>query len=408
MQVIEHKAVDGKRRFTELAAILIGLFLIAGCENPGQVGSAITGDDTRVVVDTLEPGGFQEHSFVSYSGNYPFFSIGAFDDPLFGPIAAAGQLRPVLDRDSENVLTDSSAMRLRLEFDPGLVNGDSTASVPFDLLEVGSLWRGNAWKWDEPIDTLNDYTVGSFTAGTDSAVVVDLAEEWVNKYRSFYNRPGENVDSLYAFTFYGLAIVPRGTGKVLPVNVSESSFLVDSVSSSASGFEIPMNQWAYSLERDQGSIPADRSSIHSTLDIVISIDLQVASEVGTVNISRAELVLYADTELMEQTLDQTGPDAGRPGIPQLRLHRVRTGTAPESIDPGNAIIVAELDEGGAYRFNLTNLVKGGFAANSDEFTYYITAAPHNGTIRSTLLFNGEAPAELTPKLIITSIQTAEN
>lgn len=410
MQVFEYIAGYGNRMLWMLAGTLSGALLLIGCEDPGSVGSGFVGEETRIVTDTLQVEGLQEHSFTSYSGNLPYFSAGAFEDPLFGDVRTVSYLKPDLPINSAaETFLDNADMRLELFLDQRQVYGDSARAAEFDLVEVGEVWRGGSVRLGEslPLDQAN--LLGSFTVGDDGTAEVEIAHEWVSRYRDFFMSLESNRDSLYRFTFPGLALVPRNSDKMIAVNPENSMFVIDNPGLDT--VEVGVSTWAYSLERTVNDpVPEGRSPLHGTLESVLSFDLPALQEaVGSINVSRVELVIYEDSVGMENALDRASSTAGRPDLPSLRLHRVERGTAPESLDPGTPLAAGVYDpDDAAFHFDLTTFVRTGGLEASEGFDFYITGPPHDGVVRSSLIYNNEAPPSKRPKLIVTSVQTVGN
>lgn len=409
MQVFEYTAGHGRYISLLLAGLMTGALFLSACENPGSVGSGFVNEETEIVVDTLEVTDFREHTFTAYSGNYPFTSAGEFDDPLFGTLRAISYLKPTLPATSDDATFLSDAeMKLDLHVNQEEIYGDSLVGAQFDVVEVGELWRGGAFRLDDQV-ALGQATLGSFTMGTEENILVDLQGDWVGRYREHYLNLDDDRDSLYRYNFYGLAIVPRNSGKIIPIDTEESQFFVYNADVDTLNFGL--STWGYSLER--GSVPAgsaEQSALHSTIEQVVSFELNSLQDaVGSLNLSRVELVVYEDSLLMESSLDGVSASATRPEMPRLRLQRVEEGTTPESIDPGSSIATGRYDpDDQAYHFNLTDFVRSGGLEASEGFEYYLTGPQHIGIIRSSLLFNENAPPEKRPKLIVTSIQTAQN
>lgn len=410
MQGFEYIAGYGNRLLLMLAGTLSGALLLIGCEDPGSVGSGFVGEETRVVTDTLQVDGLQEHSFTSYSGNHPYFSAGGFSDPLFGDVRTVGYLKPNLPTNSQaETFLNNADMRLELSLDRQQVYGDSVQAAEFDLVEVGEVWRGGSMRLGEPLPLDQGNVLGSFTVGDDGTAEVEIADEWVSRYRNFFLGLESNRDSLYRFTFPGLAVVPRNSEKMIAVNPENSMFVVDNPGLDT--VQVGVSTWAYSLERTVNNpVPEGRSPLHGTLESVLSFDLPALQEaVGSINVSRVELVIYEDSLGMENALDQTSPTAARPDLPSLRLHRVERGTPPESLDPGTPLAAGVYNsDDEAFHFDLTAFVRAGGLEASEGFDFYITGPPHDGVVRSSLIYNNEAPPSKKPKLIVTSVQTVGN
>src|SRR5699024_2950339 len=134
-------------------------------------------------------------------------------------------------------------------------------------------------------------------------------------------------------------------------------------------------------------------------------DLNI-SEMGvqSVGISKAELVLYANTAALESSLPAS---ADRASATTAQLYIVDPELTPENITMGNPVATGTYSEDDdAYHFGITTIVQrillDGISENQE---FYITFS-NNGIIRSSLIFGEDAPAGKAPKLIITSLKNS--
>ena len=351
---------------------------------------------------------FDAPAYHHFSGRLSYFSAGKFNDPLFGDMEATGLIKPALPA-AGDTLEPGAVMKLRLRVDQQLIYGDSAAVSEFDLVEIGQVWRGKAWNIDEPVALSGEGPVGSFSVGTEDSVDVTLSDTWYQEYRSFFENEAANRDSLYRIEFAGLAVVPRDSSKIIPVRVQESRFIIQNPNEDT--LSVAPADWAYSLQRaNQGSVPSETFPFHSTLERVISFDNGLTREdLGTVNISKVELVLYEDTERLSTSMDQVALSAGRPEFNLVRLHLIEPGGAPVNLDPGAPLLNGLYNEDdGTFRINLTNFVNGVLLDGlPSDLKFFVTLESNNGIVRSSLIFNKEAARLQRPKLIVTSVQNEE-
>lgn len=393
--------------WTCLVGGLIFFLSISGCEDPGPVGNSLTGSETELVVDTLSIGSVEIDSLNPYAGQRAYFSLGQYDDPLFGFMSASAYLRPSLPpTSSSDTLEENAGMKLRLIFDTGQVYGDSLQQGNFDIYEIDQRWRGKAWQLKDQISYDNSYTVGSFTLGEEDSLDVLLNEEWVDKYRSHVENESADRDSTYRENFHGLALIPRDDSKILPLEAGNTRFVVENPE--ADTFGVPMRHWAFSLERQaNNTYPEGTEPLYSTFERIMNFDLDIPDQDYSVsNISKAEIVFYVDNAEMEQSLEAESTTTGRPLVNNLQLHLVDPSEIPANIDPGNPAAVGFYDDDNkAYRFNVTSFVKAAIQnqLNPNE-RLYVTIA-NNGTVKSTLFhLNNEAQPDKNPHLIITSVK----
>lgn len=397
-------------------ALLVGciiVFQFSGCKDSGSVGAGIGEPLADLEVDTLEVTGLQTESLVAYSGNLGFFSAGRFNDPHFGQVNARAYIRPSLAFNSgTSFFNEDTEMELRLVMNREVAYGDTTAAATFDIIEVAELWRGPAWRLDDEVALVQGETVGSFTVTDEDSIDIPLDSEWVQKYGHFFDNTEDNRDSLYVRQFYGLALVPQNSGKILAINSNESNFIARNVESSTSDdltLDINLRDAAFSIDRTGTTDNTESINIYSTHEQIINFDFDFSSEnLQSATIAKAELVIYRDNFVLEESANQAGTNVVRPDSSFLKLHLLEGDELPQSLNvavsPNRPLPLAGIydEKDGAYHFNLTRLINGGLFDNVDpSFSFYITQSNKDGIIRSNVLFNGEAGSK-SPKVIITS------
>lgn len=419
MYSLIEKVLGGKYKIVTLLLGCVFIFQLSGCKDSGSVGADVGDPIADLEVDTLDVTGLQTESLVSYTGNLGFFSAGRFNDPQFGQINARAYIRPALAfNNGTSFFNDDTKMELRLVMNRDAVYGDTTAAATFDIVEVTELWRGPAWRLDDQVALAQGETVGSFTVTNQDSIDIPLDQAWVQKYAEFYDNSDENRDSLYVRQFYGLALVPQNSGKILAINSNESNFIAREVESSTGEdltLDIDVRDAAFSVDRSGAVENSGSINLYSSYEQIINFDFDFSSEnLPSTTIAKAELVVYRDNLVLEESVNQAGANVVRPSTDFLKLHLLEGDELPQSLnaapsDTSEGVLPRRFPVGGAYRdkdgayhFNLTFLVKNRLLENvSSSFSFYITQNSKDGIIRSNVLFNGEAGTK-APKVIITS------
>lgn len=348
----------------------------------------------------------QPDSLEAYSGELAFFSVGQFNDPYFGNMKATGLIKPNLPSVSERSVLSNAEIRLKLVFEQDDIYGDSLSQAEFDLIEIDQIWRKKAWKLEQDVQLSGNPPVASFTVGQQDSMKVLLSDVWTQKYAQYFNSVESNRDSLYRFQFHGLAIVPKNESKIIPIEPQNTSFEVHNPNIDT--FQVITAEWAYSLDRTgEQAVPSDNFKVTSTLEHFASFDMNLTKDdLGSSNISKVELVLYRNNQLMNQTINQSSASATRPGAASLRLHLLEPEFVSQGIDPGNPIAAGVYDNSdGGFHFDITSFVKSVILDGVDpQRKFYITYV-NEGIIRPALLFNGQANNPYQPSIIVTSIKT---
>ncbi|MFH5832606.1 hypothetical protein ACG2F4_07005 [Halalkalibaculum sp. DA3122] len=408
MNIAQSRASES-RNVLFLLLVVSCVTLLVGCDESGVVGGGFTDSDTTIKVDTLMVDGIETESYNFYSGNLTYFTPGQFSDPLFGDMKVTGLLRPQLLSGSAEMAPDAN-MKLRLVFNQELVYGDTTQPAEYDIVELDQVWRGRAWKLHDEPGLSGNAPLASFTAEKEDSVDIPLSGSWVQSYRDYTQMEGANRDSLYRIEFPGLALVPKNSAKLLPVDAQASKFIIENPESDT--LEVAPRDWANSLERTNvPDTPDNTFKLHSTLEQVVSFDMDLTREnIGSVNLSKVELVLYEDTQRLENTMDQVSPTAGRGPISEARLQILDPADVPISLQTGSVLSNGSYnEEDGSYRFNITSFTNSVLLDGlPSELKFYVSLETNNGIIRSSLIHNEQAPEAKRPKLIVTYVKNQEN
>lgn len=393
--------------------IICSIFLgLSSCENPGSVGSDLTKSKAAVETDTFFVDGFQAIQPNSYSGELSFFSAGVYNDPLFGSIEANGFLKPGLPDDSNTIESDAK-MLLRVILDRDQVYGDKSTTQEFNVYEIGEIWRDRALKVYDEIQVNTFQKVGELSVGTRDSLDVELAERWVRKYRRMIN--SEDTDSLYKYDFFGLAIVPNNENKIISLSSSSTRFVIQNPETDT--FDVATGEWGYNLARTgDSSFPQGSLPLSSTYENVIHFEDLLSSDIDiqASGLSKAELILYENSSVMEQSLQSEPATVQRPESPKAYLHLADPTNVPENIDPGTPeegrIEGTYSPSEGTYRFNITNLVDRKIQIGLPEKREFYVTLPNDGVIKQSLLYtdSDQVPVDKRPKIIITSLKKSSN
>lgn len=382
--------------------VLIAFGIITGCENPGSVGSNLSESGAEVEITDLPVEGVETVSFNSYSGNFSYFSAGAYNDPIFGEMEATGFLKPALPASSDDSLQQDAIMKMRLLFDWEHVYGDTLADQTFDVYPIQEFWRGNAFRLKDEIQIDENDKIASFTVEEDDSLDVILDSEWVdNNYRPYIG--AENADSLYEDEVFGLALVPTGGGKILPLNSSSTRFVIENPESDT--FEVASDRWAYQLSRvNEGEVSEGVVKTYNMLENTLTFDLDLSGiEVSGPNISKAELVFYRNASMSDPA-----SQIKRQNVQSVNLHFVDPKDAPDNLVPGNPVVsgtYSEKDQ--AYHFDVTTLIQSELIDGLPEEQQFYITLPMNGSVKTDLIYSSTSDVN-PPKLEITYLKNSSN
>lgn len=379
--------------------------LLAGCESPGSVGSGLSnsGADVEILRDTI--GVINTTGFNSYSGNYAYFSAGAYDDPLFGEMTATGLLRPSLPSASDT-LEEGATMKMRIIFDWQHVYGDTLADQTFDIYQIDEYWRGRVYKLMDTLQLDQSQKIASFTAGTNDSLDVVLDPEWVqNNYWSYAESDDADADSLYEEEEFGLALVPTDRNKIIPLDARSTRFVIENPE--ADTFQVSTEQWAYYLSREnEPEHPEGSVTAYNMLENILSFRLDVSDmDVNGPSISNAELIFYENAAEMGPSV-LGSVKRPRPGSPQLRL--ADPSQTPDNLIAGNPVANGVYsEEERAFHFDVTGFMQSALINGVPEEQKFYLLLPNNGTVK-TNLFHIDPASGNAPKLVITYLKHSNN
>jgi hypothetical protein len=395
--------------FSLCISLLTLLFIFNGCEDPGSVGSSYV-DRPTLTFDTLSISQTDFLSYKGYSGRLGFIPMGHYSDPIFGEIDVKGFLKPSRSPaipDSVQ-LQENFEMKLNVALDSLESYGDTLAQTNFSVYEITSNWRSNALRIDDNIQYGD--LIGSFTVSDQRNIVVDLNQQWVDKYKTFFYNSNEiaDIDSSYNYNFGGLAIVSDQQNSKVSFSRSDGTrflFINNAATDTTDTVSVPMQDWGFTLDRTGAAIPNNTYPIHTTLEGMIGVtmpDSLLRADNNSKNIIRADLVFYEAGQDLETNLP---PNSIRLPVTSLNMH------LKELIEPayeyqfGNIEFLGTPtgDDNRAFQINITNYVNDVIFGNESRRELILGAGSPSGALRSTLLYNENAAENVRPKIIITSL-----
>lgn len=386
---------------------LLILIFISSCENPGNVGSDFT-NRPSLKIDTLEISQTQKLSLRGYTGKLNLIPMGEFSDPLFGDISTAGLVRPTRTPSVPDsiVIFESFDLRLELQFDSLQTYGDTLSQSGFSIYEINSEWRGSILRTDSEIQYGN--LVGSFTVGQEDSIIVDLSQQWKDKYKAHYFNEDANADSVFSREFQGLAIVSnQENSKISFANVNSSKFLILNGINEArrDTVSVPFDDWGFTLQREADPEPEGTFSIHTTLEGMLEVTIPESLQSvqnNRRNIVRAELVFFEAQEILNSTLPA---NSVRPAVNSLNIEVKETFEPAFEYQFGNVDFVGLRGENEkSFQIGITNYVENIIFGDTELQKLIIGIGESSGAIRSSLLYDENGPAEYRPRIIITSLE----
>lgn len=377
-------------------ALVITLATISACEDSGIVGTSFIPANPDLQIDTVQTLSITTEPLVSYAGAKNFVAAGRFQDQLFGTYEAVAMLTPGF-----TPVADSIADEVTFGFilRPTQTYGDTNSIAVFDIYEIQERWRAQEWRMDDS-PVLGTAPIARFEIGETDSLFVPLPDSWKQRYLTYNEIDAASRDSAYVQNEFGFAFVPVSGNKISYINFSESSFIGERPDTTNLLGIIRQRASNYRLI-EESTVPVDNAvkimnDFTRTGKISFTINEQV---VGSKFVSRAELVLYEDKQLLTSSLG-TGQTRFSNNI--IRLFEL----APDEKEyyvTKDASISAVVNDQGAYVMNITGLVNLALSEGGKEFDFYIVSDQDNGIIRPNYLLN-ENSGLRAPQIIVTKIQ----
>jgi len=384
-----------------LSSIIAGLI---ACENPGSVGDQFSDQNSRIVQDTLTFSTLDSVNVSSQSGDKPFATAGIYTDQLFGKHESVALIQPGIGNIPVDTLAEDirvTTMNLQLIIDQSNIWGDTLSTVDFELIEIAERWDDEDWRFgDTPMLTTN--IVGEFSYQQGDTVDVSLKSDWVKRYIEIFNMEAEMRDSTFAQEIFGFAVVPQNSGKLLPIDISETRLHINTTTT-ANEFNQIMDQSATSLVRDQSPVLDDNNfELSSTLNNSVSISVDsILNKLNSPVISASFITIKQNDSLLAASLPTNHI---RPPLNETRLFFSTAESIEDLLITGDRIgtVIPESPTADRLELNITNNLEQ-FIINQDSLvSMYFVYGSGNGLIRSSL-YHGVDSKMLPPTIFVTSL-----
>ena len=390
-----------KNHLPALGALLIALTVLTSCEESGIVGSSFVTTDPAITIDTTQAGQIQTEPLVTFSGSKVFAASGRFVDQLFGTYEATALLNPAMLASTIEIEDDAE---FGLVLRRGGFTGDSTSINRYQIFEVDRRWRANEWKADS-VASLKPGPLLTFEIANEDSVFIPLPAEWTDRYKGFYELDSDRVAE-YNSNMFGFAIVHESGNRIDYFNTNDSYLYIKNPDVQGEDPKVPqraqIRQRATSYELVEASsmtLPANRIEVRNDFSNTGRISFTInPDDYPERSISRAEIVLHEDVELLNSSL--------RPGESRFSNNIIRVFELDE--DEKNfyvtkdAVVNVQRSSDGRYRINLTSLFNNALRAGGREVNLYFISDQDNGIIRPGLFVN-QSDSDRFPQLIITKI-----
>jgi hypothetical protein len=437
------KSVQSLIKYSFMAAIAAFIIFVAGCEDPGNVGSGFLDDDANLETKSISPGTIETYEGNTYTGRLRTLALGRYDDSLFGEFRSAALIKPsLITSEIGTSISPDDTFKLRLVFSP-TVYGDSLSTAHFDIYRATEIWRGNEIRFNNQVAFDETQKVGEFSVEGTETVEAELDQSWVEEYNEYLSYEGDDRNTYYRDTFPGLIIVPAEENeKVLFARIRPAAneddsdlnfvrFVLESAEDpDENGEENGENgdeengeendngdeeteenrafqtvlDWAALQSRSAPDIQPEGFMIHNTLDQMISIDSELNAErIGSKNLANVQLKFYQDQDLLNASLPEHHT---RPEISFARIHLIDTQNVSDYIFSNSPNLISELNtDDHSFSFDLTTYANSVIFGSPASGKFYISVESINGLVFSTLIFDEQAPEDVRPRINITFVKS---
>lgn len=413
------------------AVVAAATLLLSACEEPGTAGGGFLDDGANLQTRTAPVGQVESYSADPvYTGSLTYLPLGRYDDELFGAYTSVGVIRPDIGGNIESI-GEEDELSLQLVFSQ-IMYGDTTSTTDFEIYPLEEPWRGNELKFGQELAYDESRPVASFSVTGNEKVIVPLDREWVEEYAVWLASEDEDRFTRYRSEFHGLAIVPADeSSKVLfgrarigsgsgmtdqERNENQVRFILDVAGEGDEEDEryyIPPTDWGALLSRGEaagGDSPSGEQepvmAVNNSLDQMVTFLPGLDDELfESRNLASVMLKVHPDENLLGSTLPSGHV---RPEVSYLRIHLVD----PDAESVSNYIFSRGAqfeglynEDDNSYRFDLTNYANSLLFSNQNQSEFYLSAETINGIIFTTWLHGPDAPEELRPRILITSVNT---
>lgn len=366
----------------------------ASCDDSSSVGGGLIPDRNVVMTDTFVVPTTGMLDVIPFTGDLNHLSTGYYNDPWFGPITAETYFLPsLLLKGLVDTLGDSTRVILNLR--TSSFYGDTVNAAQFGVYGVRNLWRPSTFRASTK-PTTDAQPFATFNVRHDSLIQVEMPLKWLNEYKEFVYSKASNIDSAYVRNYFGLAIKPIGSGKIISV-------LTDSVQITFYNPKdtsiVYVRASAYNFVRTKPTTVRSGIQISSNLEnlpnITVKLDLNKLS--GS-NISRAVLQIQEDEIFVAAGLPEGHV---RPQSFTLNAYNPTGLIKPEDIIVLAPSITFFRQDNNTYQAVVTNLIRTMLLAGESERTFNLSIQPRSGILHNTMLDKGQFRQ---PRLLLTLVK----
>ena len=425
---------NGRSILSTIFVLMIALTYM-GCESGGSVGSGIITDRESVEVNSYDISTANVIHENSYSGRLQYTPAGHVVDPLHGTIRSVALLKPVITQAGLDAIGDDDRIFLSLIFGDD-VYGSEFAESSYEIYEAATIWRGNQLRYNQEAEVDVDFSkkVGEFQVVSSDSMTVELSSEWKNKFAEYFNSETADRDSLYRNNFPGLAIVPssgnqnlrflRTGGDSDQPNLSVTKFLVKSPAEESdedegedegedeneegeengSGeqvTELGLRDWGASFVRSD--VPQnDVGFVLYNTETVLEIQADVPyTQLSSKNITNAQLILTKNL-----SFEQAVPGFERLSPDLVQVHvfdEIPNDLMGEIFITDPDFFVVNEEEENTFRVDITQFIIDQAYGEQNDNKLYLTIQVINGLLYTTAFYDHQAPADVKPRIVITTI-----
>ncbi len=402
----------GSRSAITAFMVLALFFSISSCENEGVVGGELTDGEERVETTTYDVDDISIVSDNGFSGLLAYSAMGIVNDPVYGTVTSSSLLKPSITQNEIEDFAGDYSLNIVLQFIPRSY-GDSTSTSQYNIYEIDERWRGREIQYNDPVAINESTLIGSFQVSDEDSITVPINPNYTERFRQFFNDTTALRDSLYRFEFPGIAIVPEDQNTKIDFlrhqgaiddtsSTAVTRFIVENSEDSVVA-TLPVLDHGNSMNRTNIPDNTDGFVLHNTMENILNVGLDFESEqFDGKEIVNAQLIFNVDT----------GPENTSPvGFTRLDNDLLRGHTFDtEPLSLHSEIFVQDADVGGildeeedVYRISVTQYILDQIYGETESTPLYITNQANNGLYVSTKLMGTDAPENLRPRLIITTI-----
>ncbi|MDA0685034.1 MAG: hypothetical protein O2797_02210 [Bacteroidetes bacterium] len=207
---------------------LLSFFLIAGCDDPSNVGQGLVDSqagETRIL--EMDATSFEANELADLTGGNTasgsFYALfGQVDDPVAGNMIATGVVDFVPESQFSTAFTGGIVNFAELQFNIEYLYGDTTSAIQFELLPILSPWESSTLRSDSTIQTGTSIATYS-VAASKGITKITLPQSWVSNFDQLLRSSG------FSDEFHGFIIQPIASGAIAGIRFTNSQLRATAV-----------------------------------------------------------------------------------------------------------------------------------------------------------------------------------